>query len=235
MISSSNQPRLQDLESGAAQYLRQPWNLAPREKLQGAALMVLQRNQRPGITAPLLQLTARSRFGMEIRNLLAESANDHISADDYLDFMGSLLEILEAGDLVVRKNLSKDEPAWALQEDHFQWCAGDGRIDRNQKQQVENTYFSNLYQRLADGGFAEDDWFELQAAEHTAQVDSATRQERENAFKNAELRLMFCSPTMELGVGHPHPQQRLPAQRAAHPGQLRPTQWPGRSRRSARP
>ena len=36
--------------------------------------------------------------------------------------------------------------------------------------------------------------------EHTAQVDPAQREEREQRFREATLRTMFCSPTMELGV-----------------------------------
>src|SRR5439155_4022128 len=41
----------------------------------------------------------------------------------------------------------------------------------------------------------------LRAAEHTAQVSSADRQEREHEFRDGvRLPLLFCSPTMELGV-----------------------------------
>ena len=40
----------------------------------------------------------------------------------------------------------------------------------------------------------------LKAAEHTAQVRAEDREEREKAFRRADLPLLFCSPTMELGV-----------------------------------
>ncbi len=40
----------------------------------------------------------------------------------------------------------------------------------------------------------------LEAREHTAQVASDDRQEREDRFRDADLPLLFCSPTMELGV-----------------------------------
>src|SRR4029079_17272858 len=39
-----------------------------------------------------------------------------------------------------------------------------------------------------------------QAHEHTAQVPGPTREEREEAFRQARLPVLFCSPTMELGV-----------------------------------
>ena len=40
----------------------------------------------------------------------------------------------------------------------------------------------------------------IRAKEHTAQVDQADRQEREQQFSRAELPVLYCSPTMELGV-----------------------------------
>jgi Domain of unknown function (DUF1998)/Helicase conserved C-terminal domain len=85
-----------------------------------------------------------------------------------------------------------------------------------------NPYFIRLYQSLAamldDGG---DGLFGLEGREHTAQVDQERRQWRENRFRygkedreflaenpkrwlpeetDAFLPLLFCSPTMELGV-----------------------------------
>ncbi|WP_308258059.1 helicase-related protein [Pseudonocardia lacus] len=38
------------------------------------------------------------------------------------------------------------------------------------------------------------------AREHTAQVDPAQRQAREDDFRAGRLKLLYCSPTMELGV-----------------------------------
>ena len=40
----------------------------------------------------------------------------------------------------------------------------------------------------------------LEAREHTAQVASEDRQDREDRFRTGDLPLLFCSPTMELGV-----------------------------------
>ena len=43
-------------------------------------------------------------------------------------------------------------------------------------------------------------WSGLEAREHTAQVEPAKRQEREERFSHAKLPVLYCSPTMELGV-----------------------------------
>ncbi len=40
----------------------------------------------------------------------------------------------------------------------------------------------------------------LFALDHTAQVPSAEREKREEMFREAELPILYCSPTMELGV-----------------------------------
>ena len=40
----------------------------------------------------------------------------------------------------------------------------------------------------------------LEAREHTAQVEPAKRQKREEDFSEARLPVLYCSPTMELGV-----------------------------------
>ena len=40
----------------------------------------------------------------------------------------------------------------------------------------------------------------LHALEHTAQVPAAEREDRESEFRAGTLPLLFCSPTMELGV-----------------------------------
>ena len=40
----------------------------------------------------------------------------------------------------------------------------------------------------------------IEGREHTAQVRSEDRQERERRFSRGELKCLFCSPTMELGI-----------------------------------
>lgn len=57
-----------------------------------------------------------------------------------------------------------------------------------------NTFFRELYRTVAGrlGG--------LSAKEHTAQVDAEERRKREDEFRAGILKLLYCSPTMELGV-----------------------------------
>jgi len=57
-----------------------------------------------------------------------------------------------------------------------------------------NRYFFECYRRFMDLKCV------LEAREHTAQVASDDREEREDRFRRGDLPLLFCSPTMELGV-----------------------------------
>jgi len=40
----------------------------------------------------------------------------------------------------------------------------------------------------------------LEAREHTAQVPNTERLDREERFRSGHLPILYCSPTMELGV-----------------------------------
>src|SRR5262249_3664327 len=64
-----------------------------------------------------------------------------------------------------------------------------------------NKFFKTLYRNVAASLRADSRFLHcLEAREHTAQVDSEVREEREERFRKAALPLLFCSPTMELGV-----------------------------------
>jgi superfamily II DNA/RNA helicase/very-short-patch-repair endonuclease len=57
-----------------------------------------------------------------------------------------------------------------------------------------NHYFVECYRNFSQVNRA------LEAREHTAQVSGEDREDREDRFKTGALPVLFCSPTMELGV-----------------------------------
>ena len=71
------------------------------------------------------------------------------------------------------------------------------------------------------------------AREHTAQVPQDRALAREQEFREGDLPLLYCSPTMELGVDISDLNAVGAAQRAADPGQLRPALRPRRPQRPA--
>lgn len=103
----------------------------------------------------------------------------------------------------VRSGRDGDDPGYQLNADALRWLPANGEIrplDRTRLLEAGeippevNRYFVECYQRFVDLKCV------LEAREHTAQVDSEDREERENRFRSGDLPLLFCSPTMELGV-----------------------------------
>lgn len=94
-------------------------------------------------------------------------------------------------------------PGYRLKASAVIWRAGDGEsgapdplrkvVDPEADIRI-NTFFRDLYTQTA-GGLSG-----LEAREHTAQVTNDDRMQREKAFRKGDLPLLFCSPTMELGV-----------------------------------
>src|SRR5207249_4515799 len=103
----------------------------------------------------------------------------------------------------VRNGRDGDDPGYQLNPDALRWLPADGEIrpvDRTRLLEAGeippevNRYFVECYRRFVDLKCV------LEAREHTAQVASEDREEREERFRTGDLPLLFCSPTMELGV-----------------------------------
>lgn len=103
----------------------------------------------------------------------------------------------------VRSGRDRDDPGYQINADALRWLPADGEIrpidrtrllDAGEIPPEVNRYFVECYQRFVDLKCV------LEAREHTAQVTSEDREEREERFRTGDLPLLFCSPTMELGV-----------------------------------
>lgn len=104
---------------------------------------------------------------------------------------------------IVEQVRSGEVPGYQINHDALRWIAGTGEVrpldktrllDAGEIPPEVNAYFLECYRRFIDLKCV------LEAREHTAQVTSEDRQDREDRFKTADLPLLFCSPTMELGV-----------------------------------
>ncbi|MCX6354171.1 MAG: DEAD/DEAH box helicase [Candidatus Aureabacteria bacterium] len=119
--------------------------------------------------------------------------------DDTIRFL--LLALKRYG--IVEQVRSGDVPGYQINHDALRWIAGTGEVrpidrtrllDAGEIPPEVNAYFVECYRRFIDLKCV------LEAREHTAQVASEDREEREDRFRTADLPLLFCSPTMELGV-----------------------------------
>jgi hypothetical protein len=142
--------------------------------------------------------------------------------DLYQEVVGHILEMLTAWGLVkpvevrLGRRASEVIQGWRLNSTALRWTLVEADAepqDRYAQRLAEarrssgrrgpvNSYFRRLYGDLAELIATEGRPFlqTLLAREHTAQVDAAEREKREERFRSAALRLMYCSPTMELGV-----------------------------------
>ena len=96
-----------------------------------------------------------------------------------------------------------EDPGYQLNADALRWLPGDGEdrppdrtrlLEEGGLPAEVNRYFVECYRRFVDLRQV------LEAREHTAQVMPEDRLEREERFREGDLPLLFCSPTMELGV-----------------------------------
>lgn len=190
--------------------LREPWAIGEGEKMEhGSILFPCSSTQ--GDSRENIFLPARGGFGLYLRRpgtfpeagqINVESAEAIIA--DLLDILHSRLGILER----VREPDDRiDVPGYRLKADAIVWKAGDGRTPHRDRIRMPrmpesggrtNSFFVRFYKEIAIKTSG------TEAHEHTAQVPSDERQEYEIRFrKGAEpggLQLLYCSPTMELGI-----------------------------------
>ena len=153
-----------------------------------------------------LSVSPQSGFGNLVRRKLVNPDGSAMRLDESEQIIRNLFEALRiAGicDRVAPRPGTKDIHGYRLNADAIRWMPGDGtrtfvdplRTTRTGEiERPPNSFFVSLYQTFFDRGRG------LSAKEHTAQVPPAERQVREDRFRDAKLPVMFCSPTMELGI-----------------------------------
>ncbi len=181
---------------GTMWYLEDPRELVKSE-------VVYPRSRRQRDTSGLF-MSSYGIFGGYLRRVLLPYLPKGVAfgrdeVDGVIRFL--LLALKRYG--IVEQVRSGDIPGYQINHDSLRWIAGAGEIrpfdrtrllDAGEIPPEVNAYFVECYRRFIDLKCV------LEAREHTAQVASEDREEREERFRTAELPLLFCSPTMELGV-----------------------------------
>ncbi|PXY27885.1 protein kinase domain-containing protein [Prauserella muralis] len=197
------------LQRASEERLVEPWVLSGSDKPQvGTAY---PRGSKPGVDRSGLFLSGRGKFGKYLRR----AHFPELSTDDAQHVIADLLEVLADAQLLhkvetapqragrFRRSTGPVMTGYRIAARALIWRAGTG--ERGTHDPLTRTYasgdgprvnafFRDLYRSTAGalGGFG--------AKEHTAQVDPAERERREDAFRDGDLKLLYCSPTMELGV-----------------------------------
>lgn len=189
------------LERESQQRLAGPWSIAEGERV-AAAGTVYPCKSTPRKAPSDLFVSGRSAFGRYLRDP-KRGLGSHLSVDDAQQVIADLFKVMNGVDLIALVTERDGVPGYRVKASTLRWHIGDGlhgaedRLRRtltNDAAPRPNPYFVTLYREIAAtlGG--------LRAAEHTAQVPAAVREERERDFRDGILPVLFCSPTMELGV-----------------------------------
>jgi ATP-dependent helicase YprA (DUF1998 family)/very-short-patch-repair endonuclease len=193
-------PDFQDrMRQASSARLIAPWALEENERLEYARV-AYPRPSRPGDSREAVYISPRGGFGQYLRRSTTFPGFALKSADSEV-IIKELLQRLVVAGLVER--VDPDGDGYQVVAAAFIWRPGDGsrpgldplrvRLRENAEREA-NAFFSAFYRLTAQnlGG--------LEAREHTAQVPSKEREQREEDFRAGRLPVLYCSPTMELGV-----------------------------------
>jgi very-short-patch-repair endonuclease len=188
------------------QRLGDPWAIDEADVLEQARVL-FPRSEAESDTRDNVYLSARGGFGQFLsRPSVLGEVWRHLSPEKRQALIGRLLEGLRIAGIVERvvdPRTPAEIPGYQMNAGAMVWVVGDGTRAFQDQIRVPhppaaggrtNQFFVEFYRSIAL------DVHDLRAREHTAQVPADEREKRELAFREATLPILFCSPTMELGV-----------------------------------
>ncbi len=188
--------------------LKEPWGLSEEERLLSSAFMV----PRPGgrgsrQDSRIFHISHRSVFGRKVKSRSFWGRDNpgypqEFNENVYNSIIDDVLSVLAIYGYVERENLDGGLIGYRIDGSVLEWRLA-GEIAPGPS--TPNVFFRNLYENVAALLDSDDRLLhQLEAREHTAQVDTDIREEREHRFRKGlesdGLPILFCSPTMELGV-----------------------------------
>lgn len=192
----------EQIQQRSQQRLIAPWAFDENEQPEYASI-VYPRSRRDGDFQGHVYLSPRGGFGQYLRRTLAGPAS-RLTLDETERITRELLLALREAGLVEPVDAQDDpSPGYQIPAAAMRWRASEGTRAFHDPIRVPNPppsggrtnpFFVNFYRTTAA------ELNGLEAREHTAQVPYEYRQQREDAFRAGRLPILYCSPTMELGV-----------------------------------
>lgn len=189
-----------------SQWLGEPWAIDETEQMARSFVAYPRRSQ-PGDSGEAIYVSGRGGFGLYLRRAdTLPHYHQKLSSEETEQIIVRLFEMLRLAGLVEvvhEQRDAQDAPGYMVRAAGMIWKAGDGseplrdpiRVPRAAATGGQtNEFFIRFYRSEARR------FQGLRAKEHTAQVAPDERIDREERFRKADLPLLFCSPTMELGV-----------------------------------
>jgi ATP-dependent helicase YprA (DUF1998 family)/very-short-patch-repair endonuclease len=195
------------IQQQSSQRLIPPWALDEHEQMEHAAILYPRSFQRDQDYGGHVYLSPRGGFGQYLRRPSTfPDYQERLRLEDSRLICLQLLEALRVAGLtevIAAPRDADDVPGYQLPASALCWVAGDGTrpfydpilVPRaSQTGGRTNPFFVDFYRAIAATGQG------LEAREHTAQVQYELRIAREDRFREGRLPILYCSPTMELGV-----------------------------------
>jgi len=203
VLEPATQERIRERSS---RLLSGVWSIDEFERLAYAATLY-PRSRVPDDPRGDVYLSPRGGFGQYLaRHGTFAAHRERLPLTERARIIAGLLNALRVYGLVEQVHDPSREqpvPGFRVQAAQMVWHAGDGergfhdpiRVPQPPKHgRRSNDFFLDLYREVAQDGQG------IEAREHTAQVMAEVREQREHEFRTGRLPVLFCSPTMELGV-----------------------------------
>lgn len=201
------QSKIKEYEKHFREMLRSPWTLDRNEELREPFFIrydPLHKSARFSSKS----MGPASALGKFIKLYVRQNDIDiDLKGLNYRAFIERLMTMLEQADFLksqLARNAKNEEvPVYRLRLEKIVWKLGDGETvkadvikQRSYKDQAPrpNIFFRSLY--LRDFSKVK----RLRGEDHTGQLSTDVRIEREDLFREGKISALFCSPTMELGI-----------------------------------
>ena len=193
--------------------LLEPWCLVEGEKPEASAYMVPRpktKTKAQDTESRIVNVSYRSVFGRWLRSQLRGQPNLPEKFDEaaYNSVIDAILRVLTRHGYVEPAEIADDLSGYRINANALEWRSV--AIQEQSTYDTSNVFFRTLYRNVGKMLAADDRFMhQLEAREHTAQVEADERVKREKRFRQGlagaspghrGLPILFCSPTMELGV-----------------------------------
>lgn len=205
-------------------YLTERWGIGQDEKLITSKSLIL--DKRPDIRGsrkrddlvgggPRSKLIREIRYSKDWGDDRAANGISQMKGTQLVELVRAFLHAASKAGYTIRKTISSDCDGWMLSDTALLWKLNPNPSSEGQS----NAFFRDLY--LSTAAMLENQdttLFQFEAREHTAQVDADQRKILEARFRMSprdeewwrkesgisapitRLPVLYCSPTMELGV-----------------------------------
>ena len=187
--------------------LRKPWTLDDSDKIEYPNHMRVEKLSGNSFSVYTESASYQSVFGRYIKRIAKLHDTDITGKQTFNDFAYGLFDFLCSAGWLSFKMAKSDEgnqvKIYQLKVDNILWQQGDSETikqdlikTRSYKplNQKVNRYFQNFYSLNFN------EMKSITGAEHTGQINSEKRKQREEEFRSGGISALFCSPTMELGI-----------------------------------